>query len=95
MRQKIQIILGAISVIIVVIIILIALIYPIYSGIKWWFYKAKNATGEIDVPSLNSARGYCDAMYHIEKIPYNALPEWCQEMKIKYKNYKPVGIIPQ
>lgn len=91
----IQIILGTICLIIMSGIILTALIYPIYSGIKWYKYDAKNAVVSLDVPSLNATRGSCDHKYHIEKISYNELPEWCQKMKIKYENYKPIGIIPQ
>lgn len=72
------------------------ILYPIVNGIRYWVFEApKFRGGALDVPSLNAGRGYCDYMYHKQKIPYNELPEWCQTYKIKYENYKPVGIIPQ
>ncbi len=95
MKEKIQIILGMVGFLFLCGFLLIAFIYPIYSGIRWWRFESKYATGAIDVPSLNSARGSCDHRYHIEKILYNELPDWCQKYKIKYENYKPIGIIPQ
>jgi len=94
-KEIVQIIFGVIALICVIGVVLIALIIPIYEGIVWWGYKSRQITGAWDVPSLNAARGRCDYMYHKEKISYNELPEWCQKYKIKYENYKPVGIIPQ
>ena len=77
-------------------IAIFSIIYPIYDGIRYWFFVAPKMTGGAwDVPSLNAARGDCDHMYHIEKIPFQKLPKWCQDYKTEYKNYKPVGIIPQ
>jgi len=94
--SKILLILKITAFSIMVGVVILFIVYPIYDGIRYWVFVAPKITGGAwDVPSLNAARGRCDHMYHIEKIPFSKLPDWCQDYKIEYKNYKPVGIIPQ